>query len=503
VTPKAGARFATLVRPIPGGIGMAAVLLTLAAFPALAQPFAYVTNSGGNYVSVINTITNTGITTVPVGINPLGVAINPKGTRAYVANTVDFTVSVIDTASNTVVATVPVGNFPVGIAVTPDGTRVYVANDSSNTVSVIDTTANTVVATVSVGTHPYLLAITPDGTRAYVSNLSSATVSVINTATNTVVTTVPVGNEPEGVAFTPDGTRAWVTNANDGTVSVINTTTNTVVATVPVGTHPGGVAITPDGTRAYVSNFGSANVFVIDTATDTVVATVPAGSNPHGVAFLPDGTRAYVVNFISDTLSVIATSANTVAATVLTPPGSAPFGIAITPALPNALQVGYAANLTHGDSFVNITDDGDSDPAAGNLCVNVYGFDSNQELLSCCTCRLTPNEVASLSVNQSLLSNTLTGVKPPSAVITLVATSNTGPACQASNLSLAALAPGMHAWGTTLHALPAGGFGVTETEFAPGTPTLTDLHQLASFCAFIAGNGSGQGVCGGCSAGAN
>ena len=38
------------------------------------------------------------------------------------------TVSVIDTASNTVVTTVPVGTSPHGVAVTPDGKHVYVAN---------------------------------------------------------------------------------------------------------------------------------------------------------------------------------------------------------------------------------------------------------------------------------------------------------------------------------------------------------------------------------------
>ena len=38
---------------------------------------------------------------------------------AYVTNANDNTVSVIATASNTVVATVPVGNQPVGVAITP------------------------------------------------------------------------------------------------------------------------------------------------------------------------------------------------------------------------------------------------------------------------------------------------------------------------------------------------------------------------------------------------
>ena len=53
----------------------------------------------------------------------LGTATAQAQTRAYVTNYVDNTVSVIDTATNTVVATIPVGIQPLGVAVTPDGTR--------------------------------------------------------------------------------------------------------------------------------------------------------------------------------------------------------------------------------------------------------------------------------------------------------------------------------------------------------------------------------------------
>ena len=70
-------------------------------------------------------------------------------------------VSVIDTATNTVVATIPVGVAPNGVAITPDGSRAYVTNDDSDSVSVIDTTTSTVVATIPVGVGPVAVAITP------------------------------------------------------------------------------------------------------------------------------------------------------------------------------------------------------------------------------------------------------------------------------------------------------------------------------------------------------
>jgi YVTN family beta-propeller protein len=68
--------------------------------------------------------------------------------NAYITNSGDNTVSVIDTGTNTVVGTIAVGSGPCGAAVTPDGGKVYVANSVDNTVSVIDTATNSVARTI-------------------------------------------------------------------------------------------------------------------------------------------------------------------------------------------------------------------------------------------------------------------------------------------------------------------------------------------------------------------
>ncbi|MDV6278429.1 YncE family protein, partial [Rhodococcus erythropolis] len=66
---------------------------------------------------MIETATNTVIgAPIPVGNGPVGVAITPNGTHAYVTNTGGNAVSVIETATNTVIgAPIPVGNGPVGV----------------------------------------------------------------------------------------------------------------------------------------------------------------------------------------------------------------------------------------------------------------------------------------------------------------------------------------------------------------------------------------------------
>ena len=131
-----------------------AIGLGLAAFPAEAQPFAYVANGGSDTVSVIDTATHppSVVATVGVGMSPDGVAVTPNGKHVYVANASSNTVLVIRAATNTVVGLpIKVGVQPIGVAITPDGTQAYVANFHDGTVSVIDTATKMVVADVRVG----------------------------------------------------------------------------------------------------------------------------------------------------------------------------------------------------------------------------------------------------------------------------------------------------------------------------------------------------------------
>ena len=162
-------------------------------------------------------------------------------------------------------------------------------------------------------------------------------------------------------------------------------------------------------------------------------------------------------------------------------------------------QVRYAANVGPtgaGDSVINITNTGAS---GGNLCVNVYTFTPDEQEVSCCSCVVTPNGLASLSARNDLISNTLTPAVPSSIVVKLVAT--TGATCNPATIGT--LATGMAAWGTTVHQPPfAPVVAVTETAFTPATPSGAELGRISALCGFIQSNGSGFGICKSCRTGA-
>jgi len=167
-------------------------------------------------------------------------------------------------------------------------------------------------------------------------------------------------------------------------------------------------------------------------------------------------------------------------------------------------QVRYASNLALGDSVINITNTG---ATGGNICVSVYTFSPDEQEVSCCSCSVTPNALVSLSVNRDLISNTLTPAHPTSVVVKLLATS--GGSCNAATAGSgsSALAPGMAAWGTTLHAdlvasgvadLTAVPVSLTETAFTPATLSPAEEARITSLCGFIQANGSGFGICRSC-----
>src|SRR6202795_1234023 len=89
-------------------------------------------------------------------------------------------------------------------------------------------------------------------------------------------------------------------------------------------------------------------------------------------------------------------------------------------------QIGYAANLNIGDSVVNFSNDGfnggvSGAGTSGNICVNTYVFDPQEEEIGCCSCLVTPNGLNSLSAKSDLISNNLTPAVPTSIVIKLIA----------------------------------------------------------------------------------
>ena len=317
---------------------MVMVFLSLSSYLTAAVK-AYVTNGNDYTVSVIDTATNTVVSTIAVGYYPTRIAGSVDGKYVYVPAFGSDILYTLDTVNDIVayITSLPSGSHPMSTSASPSG-KIYVANFSTGSISVCQENQVVVSNNLPVGgVFPFHIVFSPDDTRAYlVCGLGPKNIKSIDTSTGYVVGTANAGQQSFSLALSPSGSTLYVSNPLQNSISVINTSTLATTTTIGLAanSYPRGIAFTPNGLYAYVALQGSSSVAVIDTATNTLSTTIAltANSEPFNVAITPDGLFAYVTQTLSNTVSVIDTSTNTVVGTI--PVGHYPFDVAIVTTTP-------------------------------------------------------------------------------------------------------------------------------------------------------------------------
>jgi len=158
----------------------------------------------------------------------------------------------------------------------------------------------------------------------------------------------------------------------------------------------------------------------------------------------------------------------------------------------DTLKVDYFSNAnTTGapDGTLRLTNPG---TAPGNVCANIFVFDSDQELSECCSCFLSPDGLRTLSVNTDLTSNPLTGTSHTlnTGVIKIVSTTLTAGTCPLpTNLNPI---PALRAWATHVQTAD---FAETETGAQDATLSAGEISRLKAECKAVSIVGSGAGIC--------
>jgi YVTN family beta-propeller protein len=260
------------------------------------------------------------ITSIPVGVLPAGVAIDPSRNAVYVANEGDGTVSVVDPIAGVVTATISlVGDArlggapaPVGVAVDPGLGLAYVTEAGAGRLAVIDEATWRLRTTVSVDGVPWGVAVDPTTHAVYVTCLAGS-VDMIDGTTQTLRTRVGDAalRKPAGVAVDASTHAVYVANLADNTVSRIDGGSLAVTATIAVGSAPVAVAIAPGGGAVYVADSGSAAVSVIDPTINAVRATWSTGQGP--LALASDGTGVLYALAADGTVTAFDPSGTTLA----------------------------------------------------------------------------------------------------------------------------------------------------------------------------------------------
>ncbi|GAA0467119.1 hypothetical protein Aca07nite_71490 [Actinoplanes capillaceus] len=298
--------------------------------PASGMPGSvWVANEEGGSLSVIDTATNTVVTTVEGIAEPHNVQVAPDGARVYAVSGHASTVAALDAATYRLAAAAPTGAGPSHVVQTPDGQKTYVTNYNSGTVSVYRGDLRP-AATINLGGGPHGMRPSPDGATLVVANLKAATVDLIDTRTDTKIASVPVDGPVIQVAVAPDNRYAYASVSQPASIVKIDLQNRAVAGRTPVPAAPAQVYLTPDGRQLLSADQGSEAapgnaVSLIDTASMTGTGTITTGSGPHGVVVDPTGKRAWVTNVYDDTVSVVDLPTRTTVATIKV--GDSPNGI--------------------------------------------------------------------------------------------------------------------------------------------------------------------------------
>ncbi len=141
----------------------------------------------------------------------------------------------------------------------------------------------------------------------------------------------------------------------------------------------------------------------------------------------------------------------------------------------------------------------------GDVCANIYVFDANQEMVECCSCRITPNGLLTLSVANSLTNNPVTSVVPVNGDVVIIPIL-AGPYCDPVSWVSVDLGGGIgigfpnSVVGFSTHIQTSGGTApglfITETTIPNVGPWKGESDFLRQTCQFVRYLGSGKGTCG-------
>lgn len=273
--------------------------------------WAYVANSGSHTISVISTATGKVVAIVPVGGNPVGLAVSTNQKQVFVSTCTDEKVYAVNIASHTVAYSFTTGTCGDLLA-TPDGKSLYIGNSPTLTEITVATIATRSLAKpIFTGAAGSELTLSADRGQVYVSNGDDYSTLIVDTATNRMLSKrFNTAHPPVASAPSPDGKTVYASLGRDfitgpsNAVEVIDIATNRVRASIAINA-PGDLEVSGDGSTLYVLSRDDNTIVTISTATNRVISRIPVGRAPTSLAVIPDGSKVGITNSGDNTLSVL------------------------------------------------------------------------------------------------------------------------------------------------------------------------------------------------------
>jgi YVTN family beta-propeller protein len=310
-------------------IGLALSLFLLGALPAFASGLAFIINSGGASISLVDMSSLKEVRRVPVLREPHHCALSPDGKSLLVGDTVGnemlffdpvtaalqkrmpvadpyqlgFSpngkflvvnglarnqVDVYDAASMQLLKRFPIASMPSHLDFAPDSSRVFVSLQGSDSMVAIDLNRLTVAWTVKVGKTP--AGVLWHNGRVLVADMGTDYVAVVDPADGHVTERVHTGKGAHNLFMSPDHKIIWVNNRIGGTTTSLDSATLIPIRSYAIPGGPDDIAFASDGGLWITRRFAE-KVAVLDPKTGAY-ETIDVGRSPHGLFLSPKGSAA-------------------------------------------------------------------------------------------------------------------------------------------------------------------------------------------------------------------
>jgi YVTN family beta-propeller protein len=264
----------------------------------------------------------------------LGCAVLPTLAAApthpiFVLNSLDATVSVLDPVSFTERSRIPVGKEPHHLYLTPDEKSLIVANAVGDTLTFIDPITATVQRTLTGIVDPYQLRFSPD-MKWFVTLANRLNhVDIYRwqpTDANEpmkLVKRIPTGKTPSHQWIDSKSSVIYASMQDSNELVAIDIATQSLRWRVPTGKLPADVYLTADDHYLFVGLTGDKFVEVYDVSASPgkLVKRIETGEGAHAFRAKGDKRHIFVSNRVANTISMIDTQSMAVVKTLPGPGG--------------------------------------------------------------------------------------------------------------------------------------------------------------------------------------
>jgi YVTN family beta-propeller protein len=224
------------------------------------------------------------------------------GGLAFVVNSAGASVSLVDMSTEKEIRRIPALREPHHVALTPDGKALLVGDTVGNELLFLDPGTGALIRRLAVA-DPYQLGFSPDGRWFTVAGLARNQIDVYDGRTMALAKRFPIASMPSHLAYAPDSGVVYVTLQGADALVAIDLARMAVLWDRPVGKTPAGVLV--HGGKVLVANMGSDDVAVVDPADGNVSRRVVVGRGAHQLFLSPDGRTIWVNARVEGTTSAL------------------------------------------------------------------------------------------------------------------------------------------------------------------------------------------------------